>query len=245
MEKRTIGAWLINHTNKLHEIKDSYEFEDIELAGKCGIFLANLSASDEQSDLSAERVLATAKVSNIKKTEIETIKNKLKEARLIDTSSSGSISVLGITTSSVLSHTANIFENDQPNNFQKAALELSDNISDLPKGESILKEYISDTFKLDANQTHNLFLQAEEIGFIDYEALGENDKFYFNGNLFRRENLQKTSAVLSTLKNEEVQRIQRLDELLTKNGCVTKEDGENLLGNVLLSKFGYVSGVAL
>ena len=61
MEKRTEGAWLINHTKKLHDIKDTYEFEDIELAGKCGVFLSNLAASDEQSDLNADIVNAIAK----------------------------------------------------------------------------------------------------------------------------------------------------------------------------------------
>ena len=35
MEKRTEGAWLVNHAKKLLEIRETSEFEDIELAGKC------------------------------------------------------------------------------------------------------------------------------------------------------------------------------------------------------------------
>lgn len=236
MEKRTEGAWLINYTKKLLDIKDSYEFEDIELAGKCGVFLSNLAASDEQSDLNSDKVNAIAKVSNIKKTEIETIKTKLEEARLIESSSNGSISVLGITTSTVLTHTSDIFESGNPSNYQKAAIELADNISDLPKGEKILTEYISDIYRLSSTETSDLFMQAEDIGFIDYEKLDDNSKFYFNGNLFRRESVEKTNAVLSSLKPEDTRKISELDQILTSQGCVTLEQGKLILGEVLISK---------
>ena len=191
MEKRTEGAWLIHHTKKLFDVRDTQDFEDIELAGKCGIFLSNLAA-DENTDLNKDKVDAIAKASSIKKTEIETIKNKLVEAHLIDVVKNGGISVLGITTSTVLSHTANIFDSSNSNNYQKAALELSERISDLPKPEKELKEYISDEYKLTSRDTVDLFSQCEEIGFIDYENLDNDSKFYFNGNLFRKENIQKT-----------------------------------------------------
>ena len=214
MEKRTEGAWLINHTKKLLDVRDTQDFEDIELAGKCGVFLSNLAASDEQSNLNANKVSSIAKVSNIKKTEIETIKSKLEEARLIETGKNGSISVLGITTSMVLTHTSDIFTNCNPTNYQRAAIELADNISDLPKGEKNLTEYISDSFKLNKIEASDLFLQAEEIGFIDFETLDDSSKFYFNGNLFRREGVEKTNAVLSSLKSEETKKNYRI-------GCIT------------------------
>lgn len=236
MEKRTEGAWLINHTKKLLDVKDTQDFEDIELAGKCGIFLSNLAASDEQSDLNSEKVSSIAKISNIKKTEVETIKNKLAEARLIETGENGSISVLGITTATVLTHTTDIFLNSTPTNYQKAALELSDNISDLPKGEKILTEYISDNYKLTKTETSDLFLQSEGIGFIDYETLDDKSKFYFNGNLFRREGVKKTNAVLNSLKIEERKKITDLDALLTTTGCITVEKAKSVLGEQLLSK---------
>lgn len=236
MEKRTQGAWLISHTNKLQEVKGSFDFEDIELAGKCGLFLSNLSASDEQSALNKDKVSAIAKVSNIKKTEIETIKSILKDASLIDVSSNGSVSVLGITTSSVLTHTSDLFENSNPSNFQKAAIDLSDNISDLPKNDDILKEYISDNYKLSNTETRSLFTSAEEIGFIDYEEIDSNKKLYFNGNLFRRDNANKINAVLSSLKPEDNQKILELDQHLTTSGCVTEEFAKNILGNQLMNK---------
>lgn len=236
MQKKTKGAWLISHTQKLLDVRDAQDFEDIELAGKCGVFLSNLAASDEQSELNADKVNAIAKVSNVKKTEIATITKKLEESRLIESSANGAISVLGLTTSSVLNHTSDIFENSNPNNFQRAALELADNISDLPKGEKILHEYISDSFHLNKASVSLLFEQAEEIGFIDYEKLDDKSKFYFNGNLFRREGVAKTNAVLSSLKTEETQKISTLDERLTSNGCLTLESAKAILGEQLLSK---------
>lgn len=236
MDKRTEGAWLINHTKKLLDFRDTQEFEDIELAGKCGVFLSNLAASDEESTLNSEKVHAIAKVSNIKKTEIETIKAILKDARLIDTSKDGSLSVLGITTSTVLTHTSDIFKNSSPSNYQRAVLELAENVSDLPKEGNILSEYISDTFKLSNSESSDLFIQAEEIGFVDYEMLDNDSKFYFNGNLFRRENVTKTKAVLSSLKQEDTEKIVLLDELLFRKGCITIEHAKKILGESLLSK---------
>ena len=235
MEKRTEGAWLIHHTKKLFDVRDTQDFEDIELAGKCGIFLSNLAA-DENTDLNKDKVDAIAKASSIKKTEIETIKNKLVEAHLIDVVKNGGISVLGITTSTVLSHTANIFDSSNSNNYQKAALELSERISDLPKPEKELKEYISDEYKLTSRDTVDLFSQCEEIGFIDYENLDNDSKFYFNGNLFRKENIQKTNAILNSLNSDDSRKILEMNELLSKKGCITFEKAKAILGEVLLTK---------
>lgn len=236
MDKRSQGAWLINHTNKLIDVNGTSEFEDIEVAGKCGVFLSNLAASDDESCLSEEKVNAIAKVSNVKKTEINTLILKLKESRLIDTSKNGAITVIGVTTSSVLGHTSDIFENCAPSNFQKAALELSDNISDLPKGEKGMYEYISDIYSLSNSETNDLFSQAEDIGFVDYEVLDDKTKLYFNGNLFRRDGAKKTNAVLSSLKIDETNKIVELDQLLTAQGCMTYEKCKEILGENLLNK---------
>lgn len=236
MNKRTEGAWLISHTKKLLEIRDASEFEDIELAGKCGVFLSNLAASDEQSDLNSDKVMAIARVSNIKKTEIETVKSVLQDAKLIETSKNGSLSVLGVTTSAVLSHTADIFDNSNPSNYQKAAIDLSDNVSDLPKGQKILNEYISDTYHLTSQEANDLFVQAEDIGFIDFETLDDKSKFYFNGNLFKRDSVNKTNAVLSSLQPDDHRKLLELDQHLTSKGCVTFDKAKSILGAILLSK---------
>lgn len=158
------------------------------------------------------------------------------DAHLIELGKNGSLSVLGITTSTVLTHTSDIFKSSTPSNYQKAAIELAENISDLPKSEKDLKQYLSDTHKLSKNDTADLFSQSEEMGFIDSEKLDDESKFYFNGNLFRKEAVAKTNAVLSSLKMEDTKKINELDQLLTTKGCITLESAKSILGEQLLSK---------
>lgn len=235
MEKRTEGAWLLHHTKKLLDLKDTQEFDDIELAGKCGIFLSNLAADDE-SDLNSDKVTAIARVSNIKKTEIDTIKNRLADSHLISLGKNGSISVLGITSSSVLTHTSDIFQELKPANFQKAAIDLSENISDLPNTEKNLKDYIGDVYNLSNSETNELFSLSEEAGFIDFELLKGDAKYYFNGNLFKKEFANKTNAVLSSIRPEEVEKINRLDAELTNKGCISEKNATDIVGEQLLLK---------
>jgi len=235
MKKRTEGAWIIHHTKKIQNVTQATDFEDIEVAGKCGLFLSNLAASNENSTLNKAQVDAIARASSIKKVELVTLKETLKNSKLIDTSQDGSVSVLGITTSNVLDHTADIFEESNTSNFQKAALELTNYTSDKPVQESHLKEYISDTYKLGNSQSDSLFNQVEDIGLIDYEDFN-NEKLYFNGNLFKKDVLGKTNKVLSTLSSEEVRKITDLDTLLVSDGCVTLGTATKILGETLLSK---------
>ncbi|MDF2552864.1 MAG: hypothetical protein K0R77_2139 [Chryseobacterium sp.] len=235
MNKKTKGAWLINHTKKLIDITGAYDFEDVELAGKSGLFLSNLSASDMESEISNDKVNAIAKVSNVKKTEIDTIKKVLERGNYIDVAKDGSISVLGVTTAAVLSHTSDIFDNTSPTNLQRALIDLSEHVSEQPKNDKTLREYISDNYSLSSNDTNNLFSQVDEIGFIDHENLQE-EKLYFNGNLFKRDDIQKTQIVLSSLKREDIANISEVDELLSTTGCLSKIKVEQILGDTLMSK---------
>lgn len=240
MEERTKGAWLISHTKKLKDVTNTDQFEDIELAGKCGIFLSNLAASHEQSYLNSEKVKAIASVSGVSKTEIEGVKRKLENLALIDSSSDGSISVIGVTTASVLTHTAHIFNENKPDNFQQAALEVSETISDFPRGDSSLKQYISDTYKLSETETNELFSHSEYIGFVDFEELDDKSKIYFNGNLYRKEGIIKATKILDTLKTEEIEKVTHVDSLLATNGCITLEDAKSILGEKLLAKLHHI-----
>lgn len=237
MEERTKGAWIIHHTKKIQDVTIATDFEDIELAGKCGLFLSSLAASDEESTLDKVKINAIARASNIKKVELAAITNALKESKLIDTSSNGDISVLGITTSNVLTHTSQIFTNTSAanGNFQMASLELTNQSSDYPIKESILQEYISDTFKLDQKTNKNLFSQAEEIGIVDYEIF-DTEKTYFNGNLFKKNSVEKTSKVLSTLSSEESRKVTEVNSILAQDSCISYETAIAILGNSLMSK---------
>jgi len=235
MEKRTEGAWLIHHTKKIQEVTIAPDFEDIELAGKCGLFLSSLAASNEESTLSKEKVEAIAKASNIKKIELETIKGVLKESQLIDTSSSGDVSVIGITTSNILIHTSDIFNHTTSDSFQRASLGLANCSSDKPVNGEILREFIGDTYQLANKQADSLFRQAEDIHLIDYEFLGD-DKVYFNGNLFKHDSIGKISKVLNSLSSADSEKVSEVDLLLTEQGCITYEKALKILGKDLLDK---------
>lgn len=234
MEKRTEGAWLVHHTKKLFDT-ESFEFEDVELAGKCGLLLSSLTASEEQSELNSEQVHTIARFSNIKKTEIDTILKTLAKEHLIDIAKNGSVSVLGITTSSVLIHTSEIFHTTNPNSLQKASVELAEKVSDAPQTDLELKEYISDLYRLEQNKLDTLFKQSEEIGLIDYEQK-DDEKILFNGNLFRRENIFKTEKVLTSLSSDDTEKVIELNQLLDSYGCIQIEIAKRVLGDKLLDK---------
>jgi hypothetical protein len=233
MDQRTEGAWIIHHTNKLKRV-DTAEFEDIDLAGKCGILLSGLSA-DEESRLSANKVSAIAKASGIKKTELYTLLEKLKGELLIDTSQNGEVAVLGVTTSSVLSHTSVIFNNNSPTEYQKAAITLAETISDAPKDEKLIVELISDEHKITSKEAKEIITQSEEVGFIDTEVI-DAKKVLFNGNLFRNNELQKASKVLASLTPDDARHVQEIDDELKRTGCITFEKAERIAGRQLLEK---------
>lgn len=237
MEKRTEGAWIIHHAKKINNFQDTSDFGEIEIAGKCGIFLSNLAASDEESTLDKHKVAAIATASNIKPIELAAVKAALQDAQLIETSKGGGLSVLGITSSSVLSHTADLFNDVTTDNFQKASLELANIISEKPLGELFLREYISDNYKLDTAKTERLFNQAEDKSLIDFEVLEKKDKVYFNGNLFRKEDIAKTNKILSSLQPEDVKKVSELDNILSNEGCVLLDTATTILGTQLLEKF--------
>ncbi|WP_271729080.1 hypothetical protein [Aquimarina algiphila] len=199
------------------------------------MLLSSIAASEWQSTLEEEKINAISDSLGIKKRfELPIILNTLKNAQLIDISKSGGVSVLGITTSGVLNHTSEIF-NQSSNNYQKASLELTNYSSNKPVKENLLREYIGDTYKLDSKTNLKLFRQSEEIGIIDYEEFDE-EKTYFNGNLFKRDEIEKTSKVLGSLKPDDSRKVSELDEILNKDGCVTYDTAVKILGEVLLVK---------
>ncbi len=236
MEPRTEGAWVISHTRKIQEVTNAPDFEDIELAGKCGALLSSLAASDEESTLPAAKVRAVARVCGIKKTEFDVVTKQLADAQLIDMSADGSVSLLGVTTSSVLTHTSDIFRASEPSAFQLAAIELAESVSDIPRGEKELLEQIGDSQRLATLQVKELVRQSELIQFIDSESTNTNEKVFFNGNLFKRGNAEKTSKILGSLNADDRRRLNEIDALLASEGCLELPRAETILGAALLGK---------
>ncbi len=64
MDKKTTGAWLVHHTNKLSQVNDTGKYGKLRLAGKSGILLSALSTNNESS-LTNEQVDALASTAGI------------------------------------------------------------------------------------------------------------------------------------------------------------------------------------
>ncbi|WP_156896637.1 hypothetical protein [Desulfovirgula thermocuniculi] len=235
MDKKTEGAWIIHHCYKLFNVVLPFqEYEQISFAGKCGIML-NALASSKVKDIEYERVNILAKANGINtKLELPPILEELKKQRLIDTGKSG-ISILGLTTTSILEHTARIFEEASPTSHEKAALEVSEKVSELPVKKENVLEYVSDIYRLPKKDTEDILTQYEQIGFIDYEDVGDQ-RLYFNGNLFRRNDMRKIYGILSSLSSDEVRKVSELSNQLKIKACIPKQEAVAILGDNLYSK---------
>src|SRR5687768_8077803 len=108
MDKKTTGAWLVHHTHKLDNVRDSGKFKHIRIAGKSGILLSALSTSKDNS-LENKRVQILAEAAGLDTTfELEPILKTLADNHLIERKKSG-IEIIGLTTQVVLQNTADVF----------------------------------------------------------------------------------------------------------------------------------------
>jgi len=197
--------------------------------------MLNALSATEQVDVPKVRLQALAKANGISvRFELPTILEELQKQRLIDQGESG-LSVLGLTTVKTLEHTATIFKESSPAKNEKAAIEVSEMVSDLPVAKNYTSEYLSDNFMLSSKETNEILKQYEQIGFFDSEDVC-GQRLYFNGNIFRHENIVKVNAVLSSLKPEDKKRLTELSEKLKILGCIPKSDVVQMLGDVLYSK---------
>lgn len=237
MENSTQGAWIIHHTDKLMGVTSQNDYGNLYFSGKCGMFLSALAESENESTLSCNKVEAIAKASGINlRLELPAIQDKLIEERLIDKSSDGSVAVIGLTTSTVLKHTSNLFEKSIPSPQEKAVIELAELSSQNPITNTVVSEYIGDKYLLPKSEVEDLLNQTEQIGFVDSEEIENSEKLYFNGNLFRNTDANKINKVLSSLSVQEQLKIAELNNLLDTTGCVPFKNAMQVVGDKLMEK---------
>ncbi len=237
MDDKTRGAWLVHHAQKLQNVTGgaAVEFEKIGVAGKMGLLLSSLAATEE-STLPTAKVEALAKASAISVTfELPLLLERLEAHSLISRSSHG-VGVLGVTTGSVLQHTSTAFENLTPSPSERAVIDFAERVSLAPLDSSLATEYIGDMYKLSDADAADLLAQTEDVGFVDAESVGRDQKLYFNGNLFRRESASKIHAVLASLSSDESRLVQEVDVLLKAKGCLSHERVEEILTEPLFKK---------
>jgi hypothetical protein len=241
MDKKTKGAWLVHHTNKLQKVDNQANYENIFLAGKAGILLSAISSTN-QSSIDNNKLTTLAQASNINtRLELPELLHILQEHGLLIQGTSG-IDVLGITGSATLQHVADIFDNTSPSPIENASLELSEKSSFKPQERNEISTDLSDTFKIDTQNVSLLLDEAENIGFVDSENIDTNKKLYFNGNLFRRDETVKINAVLSSLSADEQMKLTAFSTMLSSYACLSVEEAKLFLGDKLFEK---VSAIGL
>lgn len=236
MDKRTTGAWIVHHGQKVAaDLHGAAEFSAMDLAAKAAGLLARLGASD-QATLSAQQVTAAAKIGNLNpKTELGACLEHLEKRKLIDRSATGAVSVLGVTGATALSHAADLFEDNEPQPTERAALDLAELSSRAPVSVKGAVEFIGDTHELTKADATEFVQQASQIGFVDAEGEGA-DRLLFNGNLFRRDTATKTAKVLSSLSSAEQNKLSEFDAKLKAGGAIIATEAGALLGETLFSK---------
>lgn len=235
MDKKTKGSWLIHHTNKLQGVTNQSGYENTYLAGKAGILLSAISANNETT-VNNDRLTVLAKAANINETfELPKLIDVLQQQKLID-KSQGGVAVLGVTTTTALQHTADLFESLAPKANELASIALAEYASVAPILANDVASDLADTYKLARADLEQLFLDAEQIGFIDTEKLGSGHTLLFNGNLFRRDTTKKIKDVLDSLNVDERDKLKELTEILRKQACISTDHAEQLLGEALFQK---------
>jgi hypothetical protein len=232
----TSGAWIVHHGQKLQADQNgASEFPALDAAAKSGLLLAGLAASDE-STLTKDEVVAVAKSARLNpKTELQFYLDQLKGREVIDVSATGAVSVLGVNSRQVLRVTANLFDAMEPTSYERASLDLAEATSGGPKKVVDETGRLSDAFKLAKSDASDFVRRAQEIGFVDAEGEGA-DRLLFNGNLFRREGVKKTKAIIDSLKADERARVAEIAEKLRIAGCLPVADVRNRLGDDLFDK---------
>jgi hypothetical protein len=235
MDKKVKGSWLIHHTDKLQSVRSQSGFEKTYLSGKSGILLSAISSNNEIT-ISNQRLDTLAQASNINVlTELPIIIDLLKKKELIDVAGNG-ITILGITTSSALQHTSDIFDSLQPTSQENAAIGLAERASLEPIKSSEALEELADAYSLNRAEITEVLFNSEQIGFVDVENLGGSEKLLFNGNLFRRETAKKVKAVLDSLSSDEQSKLTEANGIIRKQACVPLQIIKNILGDKLFSK---------
>jgi hypothetical protein len=236
VDKQTTGAWIVHHGRKVAaDLRGAAEFSAIDLAAKAGGLLARLGESD-QATLSTEQVTAAARIGNLNpKTELGACLDHLQMRKLIDRSASGAVSVLGVTGATALTHIADLFDDNEPQPTERAAISLAELSSQAPISVKGAIDFISDTHKLPKADAAEFVQQASQIGFVDAEGEG-TDRLLFNGNLFRRDTASKTVKVLGSLSSAEQSKLSEFEAKLKAIGAIIASEASTLLGEALFSK---------
>jgi hypothetical protein len=133
MERPSVGAWVVHHGQKtVATVGGAAEFPSLDTAGKAASLLSQLAATDE-STVEKAKVHALAKAAGLNpRIELPPLLAILEKRRVIQTSSSGDVAVLGVTSRAIVQHAADIFEDQEPSREERASIVLAEVTSEAP-----------------------------------------------------------------------------------------------------------------
>jgi len=233
--KENTGAWVIHHGKKLVlDPSGPAEYPAIDQAAKAATLLAKLGETSEAT-VSRKTIKAIATAGGLNPNyELDGLLGVLEKKRLVDVSEN-EVSILGVTTRGALAHAADLFEEATPSKFERAAIDLGDTVSVEPLQRKQVADRIGDSHKMSSGEVAEFLNRAEQIGFVDAEGQGE-DRLLFNGNLFKRDSVQKAARVLGSLSSAEHAKVVEVRDMLDTKGCVRFEEVEKTLGVQLFEK---------
>ena len=236
IQARSKGAWVVHHGQKTAAtVNGAAEFPALDAAGKASSLLSQLAATN-QATVDKPRLDALAKAAGLNpRIELPELLKLLERRRVIEISATGGVEVLGLTIAATVQHAAYIFEEQDPTSEERASIACAELTSTAPVPLGRMKEFISDEFELASPQTAELLFRSEIVGFLDAEGQ-DVDKLYFNGNLFRRDNLVKVTRVLDSLSSTDQTKVVELNEHLGRRGCLGVEEVEQMLAIPLFQK---------
>lgn len=236
IEASSKGAWVVHHGQKTAAtVNGAAEFPALDAAGKAASLLSQLAAT-EDTIVEKLKVDALAKAAGLNpRIELPELLHLLERHRVIDRSASGGVAVLGVTSKAIVQHAAAIFEEQEPTPEEHASIALAELTSASPRSHARTEEFLSDEFRLRSIQAQELLVRSETVGFVDAEGRNE-DKLYFNGNIFRRDHLTKVARVLDSLSTADQSKATELDGSLKKHGCLSVKSAEKILGKQLFDK---------
>jgi hypothetical protein len=158
----------------------------------------------------------------------------LENRRLIDRSAT-EIRVLGLTARATLSHATDILMDAGPTKFELAAIDLGELTSVAPQDLTKASEFISDKHSIPSQDTRDFVQRSIALGFVDFEGEG-GEGLLFNGNLFRRDNVNKSNKVLSSLSSDEQSKLSEFSEIIKRSGCLLATKADAVLGRALFEK---------
>ncbi|BBP61401.1 hypothetical protein [Pseudomonas sp. St316] len=245
MDEQTKGAWLLAQSKCLDGVNGGGRLENIQYAGKTGrlynlLRRNTIDASD--STLQAQDITRICQLNNIDRAAREYGLLALQREGRIDITPAKAVAVIGATTTAVLEATSSIFENCDPTNEERAAIYLSERVSENPLPLDEANKLISDMFSLTTAKTKGVLDLCKSTAIVD-QAEDKGFAILFNNNNFRNaEYAQKAFRMMQALSVTDMQNVQEVLALIKKRGAIVDTEAAKILSESLYKR---VIGIGL